>query len=371
MDRQAAISREEQRQRKEKIAQENARYREKQRAEKQAWEDRNTVALNKLQNLSRESEAYDRLRREENERKQAIRKRYDEQVERGNREYNDYLSNLQKKASTTPVNPTEDFWKETVAPANYIPFSQVVDRTQLIGFKDRNGNLKITPKYSRASHFSGGIAFVGEETRENRIYRLINSRDETVIRFDDSFLRRVSDQAGKEITRWNFPDTISEGMVILKLENNTINKNSFGALDKKGNLAIPPVFYKIEGFKNGVSIASKIIDEDEYTFENFPRNYYGNFYFLEVGLIDKKGNWIETPKRKMEYSYYSTPIGYLTIADKDERLTAAEKRYQEEQWELTKKKRYAESMKQLEQEVQRRVSQAQAQGFLIENMNRD
>lgn len=370
-NREAAAIREQQRQREEKIAQENERYKEKQRAEKRDWENRNAVALNKLQNLSRENESYDRLRREEVQKKEAIRKRYEEQVEKSNREYNDFLSNLQKNASTAPVSSTDSFWKETVSVANYIPFSKVVDRREVFGFKDRNGRVKIGPKYNRVSNFSGGITFVELETRDGYKFRLINSREETVIDFDKSFLNKMSRSAGKEIVRWNFPDTISEGMVILKLESRTNNKNAFGALDKKGDLAVPPVFYKIEGFKNGVSIASKLIDEEEYTFENFPNNYYGDFYFLEVGLIDKRGNWIEAPKRKMEYRYYSSPIGYLTISDINERLTAAEKKYQEEQWELTKKKRYAESMKRLEEEVRLRVSQAQADGYLIENLNTD
>ncbi|MUP46485.1 hypothetical protein E0K83_12130 [Gramella sp. BOM4] len=366
-ERQAAIEREKQRQREEKIAQENARFKEQQRAEKQAWEDRNTVALNKLQNLGRESEAYDRLRKEESVQKDAIRKRYDQQVEKSNREYNEYLSRLQEKTTLTPITESDPFWNETVTPANYIPFSQIIERKELFGYKDRNGNLKIAPKYRKATYFSGGVAFVQEENLNKSTYRLINSRDETVVNFDDAFLRKISAQVGKEISQWNIPDTITDGLVILRLGSN--NSNSVGVLDKKGDVVVPPIFNKIEGFKNGVSVASKLIESDEYTFENFPRNYYANFKFLEVGLIDKKGNWMQPPKKKMEYNYWSSAIGYLTVTDSNERLTAAEKRYRDEQWELTKKKRYDESMKQLEQEVQRRVSQAQTQGYLIENTN--
>lgn len=369
-ERESAAIREENRQREAKIAEENARWKQQKEAEQQAWEDRNTSALGKLASLERESEAYDRLRREENARKEEIRKRYDEQAERGNRDYNTYMAELQKMATASPSASTEAFWNETVSPANFLAFEgERDDWNNSFGFKDRNGNVRIPPRYSRATDFSGGIAFVGVRDREGEQYRLINSREETVVSFDAPFLSRISPQAGKTLVRWNFPDTISEGMVILELQGSDYQKNAKGALDKNGDLAVPPVFFEIQGFKNGISVASKFIDEEQYHFENFPRNYYGQFSFLEVGLIDKKGNWVEPPKKKMQYRYYSSSIGYLTIADKDEQLTEAEKRYQEEQWELTKKKRYAESMEKLEQEVQQRVSQAQAEGYLIENIN--
>jgi hypothetical protein len=198
--------------------------------------------------------------------------------------------------------------------------------------------------------------------------RLINSKGETILDFDKSFFLKLNAETGKKIQFVNKPDTIAEGIVILKLYDGGFQTiNAIGAINNKGQLIIPPGFHTIEGFSNGVSLASRYLSEENYEHKDYPWDFKAKYTFLEVGIIDKTGKWIEPPKKKMEYTSWTYKNVGLTIKSNNEPYrTAAEEKLIEERFQLAQKKQYDKNMKILEDEVKRRVAAAQAQGYLVE-----
>lgn len=354
--------------REERVRQAAAERQAAAKAEAARIEQRNQVALANLNDLNRQNEDFDRIRRAEAARKQAINAAYDSRVEKANREYNESLAQLQKAAAVNVPGTDDSFWSETVAPANYKAFQD--KKTQLWGFADKKGNVRLPAVYSSAKNFSGGISYV---QKRDKVYRsfLINPKGEVIVSFDDVTLKKWSRETGLEINSVYAPDTIANGMVICRfsLRDKGEWETRYGALDKDGNLAIKPVFHKIGAFKNGTAQASLFLDKQETSFKTQDRNYDARFTYLDAGLIDKKGDWVQSPKKKLEYSYGSSAILYLTISDDSwSRLTQAEKDAINARVELEKKQRHAQAMDRLESQVRQTVSSAQGQGYLIEKL---
>ncbi|HEY0896444.1 MAG TPA: WG repeat-containing protein, partial [Sphingobacteriaceae bacterium] len=196
-------------------------------------------------------------------------------------------------------------------------------------------------------------------------------KGEPIIRFDNELVKRWSGETGLQINSVYPPDTIANGMVICRFSVSEKNQwvTRYGALDKDGNLVIKPVFHKIHGFRNGTAQASLFLNSAKTEFKTQDREYNANYIFLDAGLIDKKGNWVQPAKKKLEYSYGSTAILYLTVTGPEwDRLTRAEKDAANARAELLKKQRHAEAMNRLESEVRSKVSSAQSQGYLIEKL---
>ena len=329
---------------------------------------RNSIALADLNDLNRQNEDFDRIRRAEASRKQAINENYNNRVEKANRDYKEHLAQLQTAAAQNIEKTDETFWNETVSPANYTAFRD--KKSGLWGFADKQGNVKIPAQYDYAKDFSGGISYV---QLRGKVYQsmLINSKGETIINFDEQTVKRLSRETGMDISSVSRPDTISNGMVIVSfgLRENGQWVNRYGAFDKEGNLAIRPLYHKIGPFKNGTAQASLFLDKENTEFKTMDRYYRAAFIYLDAGLIDKKGQWVQPAKKKMEYSYGSTGIGYLTVTDSSwDKLTRAEKDAANARAELAEKNRHAEASQKLDSQVRQRVSSAQGQGYLIEKI---
>jgi hypothetical protein len=228
--------------------------------------------------------------------------------------------------------------------------------------------VKISAQYDYAKNFSGGISYVEIRGKEYK-WLLINSKGETIKSFDAETMKQLSHESGITINSFSRPDTIANGMIIVKFNISKNGKwlNLYGALDKEGNLAIRPLYHKLGPFTNGIAQASVLVDQEDIDFKTMDRNYSATFTYLDAGLIDKKGKWVQPTKKKMEYRSGSTGIGYLTITDSSwNRLTQAEKDAANTRAELAEKQRHAEASEKLESQVRQKVSSAQGQGYLIE-----
>ena len=358
----ARKSREKQKIRDEKIAADVAKLKADRKAEDDQREQRNSIALADLNDINRKSDDFDKIRRDEQARNKAINDKYNSLTEKSNREYAAHLEQLQKAASVSIAPANDSFWNETAAPANYSAFK---GSNNLYGYADRQGNVKIQPQYAYVSNFSGGIGYV---MLKDYTKLMINAKGGIVQRLDEQYLAGIRAQTGIDVRSINFPDTISNGISVVKFAVQGQRRDNYGGIDKDGILIVPPVFYKIGGFVNGVAVASKYLDETEYAFKKFPENYSAQFTYLEVGLIDKTGKWVKPPQKKMNYSYRNYTTGYLTVRDRSSNLTKAEEDAAEARNKLQAKQEHAQSMKQLEQEVQSRVADAQSRGYLIEKI---
>lgn len=340
-------------------------------AEKADIERRNAKARAELNDIQRQNDNYDNMMTQHAAKAKVVKDKYNELTEKANREYSEYLNQLQLAAAKRTEPNDDAFWNETMAPANYVAY-QDNDR-RLWGFVDRQGNTKIAPQYERAKNFSNGISFVQLPRNEQGQYpqRIIDAKGGLVKELTKEGIQKFSAETGQEITGWNFPDTISEGVIVMKFDTSLDGRRAerYGALDKHGNLIVPPIYYKIGPFVNGLAKASKLIKDEDYKFEHYFKYYRASFYFLEIGLIDKTGHWVDTPQKKMEYSHGWSDIPTLTIEDRNAPvLTEAEKKARKAREELYRKQQHTRGMERLEEEVLRRVAVAQGQGYLIEEI---
>lgn len=338
------------------------------RAEAARLEQRNKTALAELNDLNHQNAEFDRIRRAEATRKQAINAEYNNRVERATRDYNDYLDKLQKAAAQSIPNTDDAFWTETVSPANYVAFQD--KKSGRWGFADKKGNVKIAPKYDYVMNFSGGIGYA--EFRDKQFHRLLlNAKGEIIKSFDEAAIKQMARETGQDIRNMSRPDTIANGMMITEFSIMENGKwvSRRGALDKEGNLVIKPLFHKLGAFKNGTAQASLFLDKEETEFKTVDNYYRASYTYVDAGLIDRKGNWVQPAKKKLEYSYGYSWIASLTITDSSwDKLTRAEKDAINARVELQKKQRHAEAMTRLETEVRQKVSGAQGQGYLIEKV---
>ncbi len=338
------------------------------KAEAARIEQRNQAALADLNDVNRQNADFDRIRREEAARKEAINAAYDSRMEKANKAYNESLAQLQKAATLNIPKTDDSFWTETVAPANYGAFQD--KKTKLWGFADKKGNVKIPAIYSYAKDFSGGISYVQKRDKISEAF-LINAKGEPIIRFDNELVKRWSQETGLQINSVYPPDTISNAMVICRFTVSGKNQweTRYGALDKDGNLIIKPVFHKIGAFKNGSAEASLFLEKEDTEFKTVENYYRATYTFVDAGLIDKKGAWLQPARKKLEYGYGYSWIPSLTVTDDSwNRLTQAEKDAAKARIELQKKKMHADAMDRLESEVRSKVSSAESRGYLIEKL---
>jgi hypothetical protein len=363
---QEAKDRERARQYKEKVAREQAQRKADQEAREKDLINRNNEATARLNSINQNDEAYNRIRQDDRNRRQEINNRFNQQMEAGNKSYNEYLNRLQEASSTNITASNDEFWNETIAPANFVVVRDA--KTGLYAYENKQKKQVLPPKYDWARDIIKGVGLVRE--KPENFMKLINSRGETIRRFDKEYFAGISGN-GREITGMSTPDTAADGLMVTRFYGKNIDNNQgYGCIDKEGNMVIEPIFYQIGRFKNGVSIAAKFLDEDKYSFKNdYPGTFSAQFVYVETGPINKQGKWLEQPKKQLRYSYGHYGAGmYLVVENANApRLTEAEKKAQDAQIKLNKKKAYDVSFKQLEAEVQSRVANAQAQGYLIQN----
>lgn len=335
---------------------------------KQDLERRNNTALAQLNSLKQDNVEFDRIRAKERARKDAINAKYDEEMGRENKAYQDHLSKLQNAATTELSASNDAFWNETVMAQNFIAFKD--NKTGLAGFKDKNGKMIIQPQFYNALNYSGGITIVQYNSDKNYKMAILDARGETIKLFS-KIEEDLQGQAEMKIEGSRFPSVVSDGIIFMPVSvRNPDYYNLIGLMNKEGRLITPKLFYKVEPFKNGMAKASRLINKNKIEFEEFPRDYYATFFYLEEGLIDKKGNWIQAPQKKLEYSYGSRAQGYLTIeSEADRAMTKAERELQAERVARNEKIRHDAAMSKLESRVNSTVSSAKAGGYLIQNLN--
>ncbi|MCC2545537.1 WG repeat-containing protein [Hymenobacter sp. BT175] len=325
---------------------------------------RENVALGQLAAAEKNLESFDQLRRQQRARRAEVERRFQQQEQAKNNEYQAYLSKLQDAGkSTTPAGTDEEFWNETVAAANY---EQVQDpKTRRWGFQTKQGKLVIDYTYDNASAFSRGVAYV----REKGVWKLINNRNEVQRTFDKAYFTESS----MHIPGLNGISEVvsfSDGLAVVRFDIYPAkNSARMGVLDTKGRIVINPDFVAIQPFRNGTALAEKLTSTDQIQIGK----YEGRFDYLDVGLINREAGWVQPPKKKMNYMHHRQwEQGTILVRDAYEysKLTKAERderEAQSKQGELEARREEARLRDQMEAEVARRVSAAKSQGMLVEN----
>jgi hypothetical protein len=109
------------------------------------------------------------------------------------------------------------------------------DRLQLSGFRNTGGKWAINPEYTVASKFSEGYAGVGKLIKKKELTGFINVNGEVILPFE------------YETTISKF----SNGLAIV------IKKSKCGAIDKNGTWIIPPDYYFLSDFSDGLTFFRK------------------------------------------------------------------------------------------------------------------
>lgn len=348
---------------------EREKYRESLEVEKRDKELRNRKALAELAKTSEQISALRDIQLEAQQRKSQIEERINHEIETKSRAYKNYLNELQEAAGLNIPNENDPFWLETLSPANYVAFQS----TQFYqwGFKDKAGNVKIEPKYQKALNFSNGVSCVGFSNNNPNFYeeRIIDANEKILAVLDPNTIKKEVKQAtGLTVMHQLFPDTLSNNILIVRFSiEGKWNERTVGAIDIKGKLIVPPLFFSINGFKNGVAQAEKLLDSETYSFKTFPYTFTAQFNLIEEGLIDTQGNWIEPPQKKLQYNYTSEKGVFLEIISQEmAALSIEERKAVDEKVRLNEMQVHAESMNKLEAEVNRRITSARSKGYLIE-----
>ncbi|TLM89167.1 WG repeat-containing protein [Hymenobacter jeollabukensis] len=356
----------------------------KKKADEQAKRDaaakdlanRRSAALSQLTATEANAREFDRLNQANQERRAAVRRRYQQQEDQANKAYADYLRQLQDaQGATASVAAPEDFWNETVPMSSFEPVED--PKTRLWGYQNKQGKPVLEARYQQALPFHQGVGLVlyrdpkGTYTRQ-----LINTRGEVVRSFDKSYFETVG---GGTLTDFapssDHGKAFSGGLLVVEFSKKPYDRNTrVGCIDTKGNVAIAPAFYYIKPFRNGTAEAARFEDEERYSFKDeYPGTYEANFTYLQVGLIDRTGKWVAEPQKKMVYNYGLWGENmYLTVESANApRLSEEEKRAQKARADLEKKKARAVSLAKLEADVQQRVDAAKARGYLTEGAQRN
>jgi len=350
------------------VLREREQYRESLEAEKRNKELRNRKALAELAKTSEQITALQNVQLEAQRRKSQVEERINQEIENKNREYKNYLDELQEVAGLGIPSENDPFWLETLSPANYVAFQS----TQFYqwGFKDKAGNVKIEPKYQKALNFSNGVSCVGFSNNNPNFYeeRIIDANEKILAVLDPNEIKKeVKLATGLTVRNQSFPDTLSNNILIVQFSIEGKWERSFGAIDIKGKLLVPPLFYAIKGFKNGLAQAEKLLDNETYTFKTFPYTFRAQFNLIEEGLIDTQGNWSMPPKKKLLYNYKSEyGITLRIISQEESARSIEEQKAYEERVRLHNMQIHAESMNKLEAEVNRRIATARSNGYLTE-----
>jgi len=152
-----------------------------------------------------------------------------------------------------------------------------------IGYKDKNGNIVIEPKYNAGTEFSEGLACVSSgnnrsfiDTKGNLVINLNLSFSSSfyicssfseglaaVCNYDkDGFREKCGfiDRTGNTVIKLQFADvnSFSDGVAVVKVfDNSTSNgEGRYGVIDKKGDFVIAAKYGQIGDFSNGLAYVS-------------------------------------------------------------------------------------------------------------------
>ena len=139
---------------------------------------------------------------------------------------------------------------------------------ELWGFIDSKGMWVIEPRYSSASEFKNGIAFVCEGEDESEI--LIDKQGTHLFKIPEDMERGYS--------------TFSDNLLCVSICNRISAR--YGYIDAKGNWIIEPRFTHANSFYEGLAVVQTISYNEEWDIW-VPRSDYG--------YIDTMGNWVIRP----------------------------------------------------------------------------
>ncbi|MES2777022.1 MAG: WG repeat-containing protein [Bacteroidota bacterium] len=336
---------------------------EQERAAKiKAIEEKNNVALSDLAALKKSVAAQEEIDSRSRQQKYAAEMRYKELEDKANSDYAALLDKIQE-AEKRPTDLTDDdFWNETILPANYLP---VQNKEGLWGFTNKQGKQALGYQYQWASPFSKGAALVRLNDKE-RNYALIDTKGNVIKEFDQTFFNNASKGATK-VTGFEYK-SFTDGILVVRFyTSDYTNKNIMGCLNRKGAIVMPPSYASIDSFKNGTARASLFLKEENSKIEwDYPGHFWARYGYYDVGIIDQTGNWISATRKKLEYNsgFYSEL--YLTVEDSNDKRTYAQKEADKIRFEQEKKVKSNQLTSQLEAQVAATVNAAKAQGMLTE-----
>lgn len=334
-------------------------------AKVKAVEEKNRVDLENLNALKASVAAKEVINDKYRQLRYAAEQKRRETEDRANSEYNAVLDKIQA-AERQPASFTEDeFWNETVVPANYLP---VENKVGLWGFTNKQGRQVLDYQYRWASAFSKGVSLVRLNNKENN-YALINTRGEMIRNFNDAFFKAAV-AGGAKIRGFSY-ESLTDGVLVVYFHTAGYGtENSYGCINRRGEIVVPPRFARIDSFKNGTAKAKILLnkDEDKLTWQ-YSGEFTASYKYYEVGVIDQKGNWLAPPRKKLEYSSRFYEPGGLVVSYANDKRSYAEREADriraEQKWNAA----HAEKMRQLDALVAARLDAAKAQGMLIEKLN--
>lgn len=176
-----------------------------------------------------------------------------------------------------------------------------------IGFIDIDGNIIISPKFTQAGNFSNGLA----EARINGLYGYINKKGEFEINpqfefatpFSEEFAiiyqnarPFVIDKEGKIIIdnpNFAFISNFESDLALI-----TTHTGKKGFINPKGNLVIDTLFSGVRNFENDMAIVYGLSNSHN-------QKSTSKEIKEEVGIIDRKGNFIIPYGKYTEINYFN------------------------------------------------------------------
>ncbi len=239
-------------------------------------EEKKTIEYGKGMNT--ESKNMDNILKASQKQRDQVNEKYRQADDQRSKEYMASLERIQN-ARAQKASP-DGYWDETVEVANYVPVRKNNDGWY--GYANKAGDLKIDYQYNYARPFYKGVAAVNKSG-----WQIINAQGKILTTLD------------RKISR---VDTFFDGVAAVSQYEYTYDvKDYFGAIDYKGNVIIPLSFNFIGRFKNGTAYAVKLVEEHSENVDG-EKLVTVKYYIYEDGLIDKSGNWIETPRRTYNVS---------------------------------------------------------------------
>lgn len=333
-------------------------------AKVKAVEEKNLVDLSTLNALKESVAAQEAIDDKYRQQRYAAERRRKELEDKANSDYAALLDKIQK-AERQPASVTKDeFWNETILPANYLP---IQNKAGLWGFTNKQGRQTLEFQYNWATAFSKGAALVRLNDKD-RNYALIDTKGKLIKEFDGAFF----DAAGKgenKITGFRF-SSFTDGMLVVQFYTSDYgNQNTYGCINKKGDIVIPPSFASIDSFQNGTAKAKKLFNKEDDKIEwDYAGEFTATYRYYEVGIIGQAGTWLAPARKKLEYSSSFYREAYLTLSDRNDKRTAAEKEADEIRYEREWQAAYAQKMSQLDARVASKVNAAISQGMLTEKL---
>jgi hypothetical protein len=334
------------------------------RAKVKAVEEKNLADLNSLKALKESVAAQEAIDDKYKQQRYAAERRRKELDDRANSDYTSFLEKIQKAERQSTSVTKDEFWNETILPANYVP---VQNKAGLWGFANKQGRLTLDYQYDWATAFSKGVALV-RLNDNNRNYALIDTKGKLVREFDKAFFNTAGTGTTK-INGFQYK-SFSDGMLVVHFyTSGNSNPNTVGCINTKGYIVIPPSFASIDSFKNGTAIAKQLFNKDDDKIEwDYSGEFTATYRYYEVGVLGQKGNWMAPARKKLEYSYEFYRPFYLTVTDRNDKRSAAEKEADEIRFKQEWNAAYDQKMSQLEARVASKVNDAKSRGMLTEKL---